>query len=62
MARPNIPDRVQFTFRLDETTREKARIIARKEDRNLNNQLENWIKSAVKQYEQENGAVILEAE
>ena len=52
-----ISGRVPFTFRLDEATREKARVIARREDRNLNSQLEYWIKKAVEQYERENGVV-----
>ena len=54
-----IPGRSPFTFRLDDITREKARIIARKEDRNLNSQLEYWIKRAVEQYEAEQGPIVL---
>ena len=57
-----ISGRVPFTFRLDESTREKARIIARKEDRNLNSQLEYWIKKCVEQYELGNGEITLESE
>jgi len=62
MARPTIPDRTQFTFRLDDATRLKAKCIARREDRQLNGQLEYWIKKAVEQYERDNGAIILSDE
>ena len=52
----------QFTFRLDDTTFLKSKVIARKEERVLNSQLEYWIKKAVEQYEHDNGHIILEAE
>ena len=57
-----IPGRSPFTFRLDETTKDKAKIIARKEERNLNSQLEFWIKRGVEAYEREHGTIILEPE
>ena len=48
------------TMRLDKTAHSKAKIIARKEERNLNSQLEYWIKKSIEQYEQEKGPVVLE--
>ena len=57
-----IPNRLALTFRLDETAHSKAKIIARKEDRNLNSQLEYWVKKAIEQYEALHGAVVLQDE
>lgn len=51
-----------LTFRLDEDTYEKSKIIARKEERVLNSQLEYWIKKGVEQYERENGIISLPIE
>ena len=55
-------NRVVISFRFDETVHAKAKIIARKEDRNLNTQLENWVKKAIEQYENEHGPISLEHE
>jgi len=52
-----IPNRTALNLRLDETAHLKAKIIARKEDRPLNSQLEYWIKRGVEQFERENGAI-----
>ena len=55
-------NRLPFTFRLDEDTYEKVKVIARKEERVLNSQLEYWIKKGVEQYERENGVISLPLE
>ena len=52
----------QFTFRLDDKTFQKAKIVARKEERVLNSQLEYWIKKSLEQYENEHGLISLEHE
>ncbi len=57
-----IPNRKPITLRLDEAAHAKAKVIARREDRPLNSQLEYWIKKSVEQYEHENGAIPLEDE
>ena len=57
-----IPSRLSLTLRLDEVAHAKAKIIARKEDRPLNSQIEYWIKKGVEQYEKENGAIALPKE
>ena len=57
-----IPNRIPFTFRIDETAHAKAKIIARQEDRPLNSQFEYWIKKCVAEYEKEHGAILLSDE
>ena len=57
-----ISNRVVMSFRMDETVHAKAKIIARLKDRNLNAQLENWVKKAIEQYEKEHGPISLEHE
>ena len=52
----------QLTFRLDDTTFQKTKIVAQKEERVLNSQLEYWIKKSLEQYENENGTISLEHE
>ena len=54
-----IANRIALNFRLDETVHAKAKIIARKEDRTLNAQFENWVKKAVEHYENEHGDIEL---
>ena len=57
-----IPNRTALNLRLDITAHAKAKVIARKEDRPLNSQLEYWIKKSIEQYEQENGVITLQDE
>ena len=54
-----IVNRTALNFRLDCTAHAKAKIIARREDRYLNAQLENWVKKAIEQYENEHGEIAL---
>ena len=49
-------------MRLDETAHAKAKVIARREDRALNGQLEYWIKKSIERYELDNGLVTIEDE
>jgi hypothetical protein len=49
-------------IRLDELTHEKLKLIASKELRSLNAQMEYFIIKGIEQYESENGPIALEAE
>ncbi|MCL2556345.1 MAG: hypothetical protein FWE03_04950 [Firmicutes bacterium] len=53
-------DRVQTGLRLDYVMLRKITIIAKKQMRSLNSQLEFIIKNCVEQYEKENGEINLE--
>ena len=57
-----IPNRIATQLRLDETTYNKTKIIAQREDRTLNSQFENFIKKCVEQYEAEKGIIQAEPE
>ena len=52
-----IPNRKNTQLRLNETLYEKVRIIAEKETRNINAQMEHFIKLGVEAYEQEHGSL-----
>lgn len=49
----------RFTLRLDLTDHAKITKIAASENRSLNNMIETLVKQKIKQYEQENGELIL---
>lgn len=52
-----IPNRRSLQIRINETIWAKAKIIAEAESRNLNSQLEYFIKQGVAAYEAEHGPV-----
>ena len=56
-----IENRQQSQFRIDRETFLKLKIIAKREDRNMNSQLEHFIKDAIEAYEAEHGEIILPA-
>ncbi len=49
-----------YPLRIDNNLMDKIRIIAEKEDRKINQQIERMLRIAVQSYEKENGAIILE--
>lgn len=49
-----------YPLRIDNSLMDKIRIIAEKEDRKINQQIERMLRIAVQSYEKENGAIILE--
>lgn len=55
-----IPGRVATQVRLDEISYKKMKIIARRENRNANAQLEYFMKKGVEAYEAEHGPISLE--
>lgn len=57
-----IPGRIATQVRLDETTYQKMKVIARLESRNTNAQLEYFMKKGVEAYEAEHGVIVLEPE
>ena len=62
MPRKPIDDKVAFTFRVDSTAYEKSKVIAKNELRSVNSQIEYFVLLGVKQYEKENGVIILSDE
>ena len=52
-----IPGRISTQVRLDETVWKKLKVIARKENRNANAQLNHFLQKAVESYEQTFGSV-----
>ncbi len=54
-----IPGRISTQVRLDETAYKKMKIIAKRESRNANSQLEYFLKKGVEAYEAEHGPIIL---
>lgn len=57
-----IPGRVATQVRLDEISYKKMKVIAKRENRNANAQLEYFMKKGVEAYEAEHGPISLEAE
>lgn len=55
-----IPGRVSTQVRIDETSWQKLKIIARLENRNANAQLNHFLAKAIEQYEKQHGVVTLE--
>lgn len=58
----HIPGRIATQVRIDKTTYEKMKIIARRENRNANSQLDYFVRKGVEAYERENGEIILSDE
>lgn len=54
-----IPGRISTQVRLDEITWKKLKVIAKKENRNANSQLDYFMKKGVEAYEEENGPILL---
>ena len=52
-----IPNRTQTQVRIDEALLKKVKVIARNESRNMNSQIEYFIKKGVDQYEAEHGNI-----
>ena len=48
----------QYTIRLEEPILDKCRVIAKRELRSLNNQIEWLVHEAVKDYESKNGKIL----
>ena len=57
-----IPNRTATQIRVDETTYQKTKIIAKLESRNTNSQIEYFMKIGVEAYEKEHGTIILSDE
>ena len=53
------PDKAVSQFRIDITVFEKLKIIAAREQRSMNNQLEVMVTKGVQEYEREHGEIIL---
>ena len=49
-----------YPLRIDNSLMDKIRIIAEKEDRKINQQIERMLRIEVQNYEKENGAINLE--
>ena len=54
--------KVQYTVRIEENLFDKLKIIAEKDMRSFNNQIEYLIAKCVEQYEKENGVIVLDFE
>lgn len=54
-----IPGRISTQVRLDETTWRKLKVIAQRENRNANSQLDYFMKKGVAAYEAEHGTISL---
>lgn len=54
-----IPGRISTQVRLDEITWKKLKIIAKKENRNANSQLDYFMRKSVEAYEAEHGPISL---
>lgn len=54
-----IPGRIATQVRLDEVAYKKTKIIAQRESRNTNAQLEYFMKKGVEAYEAEHGPIVL---
>ena len=54
-----IPNRVATQLRIDKTLHSKAKIIAEREKRNINSQIEYFIQCGIAAYEREHGTIDL---
>lgn len=54
--------KIQTGLRLNETMYEKARILASKEHRSLNNLIEHILQKYIDDYESKNGEILIEEE
>lgn len=57
-----IPNRRSTQIRVNETILDKTKIIAELENRNMNSQIEFFLKKGVEQYEKEHGVIDLNEE
>lgn len=57
-----IPNRRSTQIRVNETILDKTKIIAELENRNMNSQIEFFLKKGVEQYEKEHGVIVLDEE
>jgi hypothetical protein len=57
MSEVNLNEKAAFTFRVDSIAYEKAKVIAKRELRSTNGQLEYFILKGVEQYEKEHGII-----
>ena len=57
-----IPGRIATQVRLDEVAYKKMKIIAQRENRNANSQLDYFMKKGVEAYEAEHGPILLPSE
>lgn len=57
-----IPGRIATQVRLDEIAYKKMKVIAQRENRNANSQLEYFLKKSVEAYEAANGPILLSDE
>lgn len=55
-----IPNRRSTQIRVNETILDKTKAIAELENRNMNSQIEFFIKKGVEQYEKEHGVIVLD--
>lgn len=51
--------KTQYTIRMEDEFLEKAKVIADKEMRSLNNQIEYFVSRAIQEYEVQNGPVVI---
>lgn len=58
----SIPNRASTQLRIDETLYAKIKIIAEREHRYTNSQIEHCVDKYIKEYEAENGEIILPSE
>lgn len=54
-----IPNRIATQLRIDKTLHSKAKIIAERERRNMNSQIEYFIQCGIADYEREHGPIAL---
>lgn len=54
-----IPNRIATQIRIDKTAYSKTKVIAKSENRNVNSQIEYFIKKGVEAYEKEYGIIPL---
>ena len=52
--------KISTNFRIDENAYKKTKVIAKKEKRSINSQLEYFVIKEVEKYEKENGKIIVE--
>ena len=52
--------KISTNFRIDEIVYKKTRVIAKKENRSINSQLEYFVIKEVREYEKMNGEIIIE--
>ncbi len=54
-----IPGRIATQIRVNESVYQKVKVIAQRESRNTNSQIEYYLKKGVEAYEAEHGEIIL---